>query len=166
MNASSAPAAAEDRQRSWQSLPWPMIGATVAMLAFAFALQLAAFGHGAGTAISDLPRVLLHRGIGPGSLPYVDHAIEYPAGAGILLYLATLIAHGPLGALADHRARIDGAVRPDHRRARAAVRPAAWRWAIGAPVFLYAFQNWDVFAVAAARRATSRTSSGRMVGPG
>jgi uncharacterized membrane protein len=25
----------------------------------------------------------------------------------------------------------------------------AWRWAIGVPVFLYAFQNWDVFAVAA-----------------
>ncbi len=25
----------------------------------------------------------------------------------------------------------------------------AWRWALGAPVLLYAFQNWDVFAIAA-----------------
>jgi hypothetical protein len=59
-------------------LPWPMIGATVALLAGAFALQLAAYGHGAGSAISDLPRVLVNRGIGPGSLPYIDRVIEYP----------------------------------------------------------------------------------------
>ena len=25
----------------------------------------------------------------------------------------------------------------------------AWRWALGTPLLLFAFQNWDVFAVAA-----------------
>jgi hypothetical protein len=149
MNGSSAPAVAEERQRSRHALPWPMIGATVAMLAVAFALQLVTLGHGAGTAISDLPRVLLHRGIGPGSLPYIDRAIEYPAGSGILLYLATLIAPGPLGALAITALAATVLCALITVALERRFGPRAWRWAIGAPVFLYAFQNWDVFAVAA-----------------
>jgi uncharacterized membrane protein len=126
-----------------------MIGATVAVLAAAFALQLAAYGNGASTAISDLPRVLLHRGIGPGSLPYIDRVIEYPVGSGILLYLATLISPGPLGALATTAATATVLCVAITVVLERRFGSRAWRWAIGAPVFLYAFQNWDVFAVAA-----------------
>ncbi len=126
-----------------------MIGATVAVLAAAFALQLAAYGNGAGTAISDLPRVLLHRGIGPGSLPYIDRVIEYPVGSGILLYLVTLITPGPLGALATTAVAATVLCVAITVVLERRFGSGAWRWAIGAPVFLYAFQNWDVFAVAA-----------------
>jgi uncharacterized membrane protein len=132
-----------------RTLPWPMIGATVALLAAAFALQLAAYGHGATSAISDLPRVLVNRGIGPGSLPYVDRVIEYPVGSGILLFLATLIAPGPLGALAVTAVASSALCVAITVALQRRFGARAWRWALGAPVFLYAFQNWDVFAVAA-----------------
>src|SRR5262245_44412915 len=52
----------------------PMVVATAMLLAAGFALQLAFFARGGHVAISDLPRVLLHRGIGPGAFPYVDRA--------------------------------------------------------------------------------------------
>src|SRR5205823_8108298 len=79
---------------------YSMIGASVAVLAAGFALQLAMYSHGGHVALSDLPRVLLHRGIGPGALPYIDRVLEYPVGSGVLLYLASVVGSGPLGALA------------------------------------------------------------------
>jgi uncharacterized membrane protein len=126
-----------------------MIGATVAVLAAGFALQLAVYAHGGHTALSDLPRVVLHRGIGPGGLPYIDRVLEYPVGSGILLYLAAVIAPGPFGVLAITAAAsatlcVTITVALERRFGA-----RAWRWAVGAPVFLYAFQNWDVFAIAA-----------------
>ena len=131
------------------SVPAGMIAATLAVLAGALALQLAVYAHGGQTSLSDVPRVLVHRGIGPGRIPYVDRAIEYPVGSGILLYLATVIAPGPLGALAVTGAAASalcvGITIALERRCGA----RAWRWAIGSPVLLFAFQNWDLFAIAA-----------------
>ena len=130
-------------------LPWPMIGATVALLAGAFALQLVAYGDGVGTAISDIPRVLVHRGVGPGTLPYIDRVLEYPVGSGILLYLATLVARSPLGTLAATAVASSALCIAITVALERRFGARAWRWAIGAPLFLYAFQNWDVFAIAA-----------------
>jgi uncharacterized membrane protein len=126
-----------------------MLAATVAVLVAGFALQLAFYGHGGHQALSDLPRVLLHRGIGPREFPYVDRVIEYPVGAGLLLYVATLLAPGSLGAFAVTAiasAALCVAITVVLER-RCGAR--AWRWAIGMPVLLFAFQNWDVFAIAA-----------------
>jgi uncharacterized membrane protein len=126
-----------------------MVLATVAVLAVALVVQLVFYRDGGHSALSDLPRVFLHRGVGPGSLPYVDRVIEYPVGSGFLLYLAALISPGPLGVLlvtALASAALCVAItvvferRFGHR---------AWCWALGVPVLLYAFQNWDVFAIAA-----------------
>ena len=69
-----------------QALPWSMIGATVSVLAAGFVLQLLLYGNG-HTAVTDIPRVLMGRGIGPGHVPYLDRVLEYPVGAGLLLSL-------------------------------------------------------------------------------
>jgi uncharacterized membrane protein len=126
-----------------------MVGGSVAVLAAGFALQLAMYSHGGHVALSDLPRVLVHRHIGPGALPYIDRVLEYPVGSGVLLYVASVVSSGPLGALAVTAAAAAAlwvALTVALERRFGA---RAWRWAIGVPVFLYAFQNWDVFAVAA-----------------
>lgn len=130
-------------------LPLAMMSATTGLLVLAFALQLAVYGHGGHVALSDLPRVLLHRQIGPHAVPYLDRALEYPVGSGLLLYVAVLVAPQPLGAFfvtAVVAAGLCIAITVVLER-RCGAR--AWRWALGMPVFLYAFQNWDVFAVAA-----------------
>jgi len=126
-----------------------MIVATVSVLAAGFVLQLLAYDKGGHNALSDIPRVVLSRGIGPGHVPYLDRVIEYPVGAGLLLYVASLVAPGPLGTLvvtALASAAVCVAITIALER-RFGVR--AWRWAVGAPLFLYAFQNWDVFALGA-----------------
>lgn len=125
-----------------------MAATTTALLLAGLALQLAVYGHGGHTAISDLPRVYLHRGMGPGVVPYVDRVLEYPVGAGLLMYLAALVAPSPLGVLlvtGFGAAVLCVAITVGLER-RCGAR--AWRWAIGVPVMLYAFQNWDVYAVA------------------
>ena len=126
-----------------------MIEAVVVVLAAGLVLQLVFYGHGGHDALSDLPRVFLHRGVGPGSLPYIDRAVEYPVVSGVFLYLAALVSPTPLGvllvtALASAAVCIAITVVLEARFG-----PRAWRWAIGVPVLLYAFQNWDIFAIGA-----------------
>jgi hypothetical protein len=135
-----------DGRRRW---PVAMVVANLALLVVALLIQLALYSHGGHKALSDLPRVFLHRGVGPGSLPYIDRVIEYPVGAGMLLYLASLAAPTALGVLlvtAAGAAALSVAITVALER-RCGGR--AWRWAIGTPILLYAFQNWDVFAIAA-----------------
>jgi uncharacterized membrane protein len=70
-------------------------------------------------------------------------------GAGILLYLATVVAPTALGvltvtALAATAVCVALAVVLERRSGA-----RAWRWALGTPLLFYAFQNWDVFAIGA-----------------
>ena len=69
-----------------------MVVATFVVLLVAFGLQLLAYGNGGHRAISDLPRVFLHRGVGPGSLPYLQRPLEYPVLAGGFLWAASLVS--------------------------------------------------------------------------
>jgi uncharacterized membrane protein len=126
-----------------------MIVAGSVLLALAMTLQLVAFGRGGHDAISDLPHVFLHRGIGPGAVPYLDRVIEYPVLSGFLLYGASLVWPSPLGvllvtALAAFAVFLLVIVLLARRFG-----DRAWRWAIATPVLLYAFQNWDLFAITA-----------------
>jgi putative flippase GtrA len=126
-----------------------LVAATLATLAVALVWQLVTMSHGGHSALSDLPRVLLHRGIGPDHLPYLDRMLEYPVGSGVLLYLASVVSPTPTGvlvvtALAASAAAVAVTVllaRRDGSR--------AWRWALASPLLLFAFQNWDTFAIAA-----------------
>jgi uncharacterized membrane protein len=126
-----------------------MIAATVGILLLGFALQLLVYGDGGRSSLSDLPHLVLHRGVGPGAFPYVDRALEYPVGSGIIFYLATLVSPTPFGvlvvtAIAAALSCVAITVALERR-----VGGRAWRWAVGPPVLLFAFQNWDVFAIAA-----------------
>ncbi|MFN8025692.1 MAG: hypothetical protein U0W40_04840 [Acidimicrobiia bacterium] len=125
-----------------------MAATTTALLLAGFAIQMAVYAHGGHTAISDLPRVYLHRGMGTGVVPYVDRVLEYPVGAGLLMFVAAQVAPSALGVFAVTAlgaAALCVAITVALER-HDGVR--AWRWAIGVPVMLYAFQNWDVYAVA------------------
>ncbi len=126
-----------------------MVAATLMLLLAALALQLVFYRDGGHHSISDLPRVFLHRGIRPGVLPFVDRPVEYPVLAGVFLYLASLVWASPFGVLlvtALAASAVCVAVTLVLERRFGA---RAWRWALAAPLVLYAFQNWDVFAVAA-----------------
>src|SRR3954447_2239867 len=132
-----------------RTFPTAMVAATVAVLAGAVVLQVVVHLMEPHTALSDLPGVVAHRGIGPTAPPYLDRVLEYPVGAGILLYLASVIDPTPLGvltvtALAAGVACVATTVALERRCGA-----RAWRWALATPLLLFAFQNWDVFAVAA-----------------
>ena len=126
-----------------------MVAATICMLGVALALQLLVYGNGGHSSLSDLPGIFFHRGIRPGALPYIDRVVEYPVGSGILLYLATLVAPTPLGVLLVTALGASvlcvGITIVLERRCGT----RAWRWALATPVLLFAFQNWDMFAIAA-----------------
>ena len=119
------------------------------MLAAGFGLQLLSWSKGGRGTFGDLPKISLHRGIGPDAFPYIDRVLEYPVGAGLLLYLAALVAPGPFGVLAVTAvgsATICVVITIVLERR---VGSSAWRWAAAPLLMLYAFQNWDIFAVAA-----------------
>ncbi len=126
-----------------------MIAATLATLALALTWQLVTVRHGGHSSLSDLPRVFLHRGLAPHHLPYVDRMLEYPVGAGLLLYLAALVAPSPVGvlfvtAIGASAAAVAVTLLLERRNGA-----RAWRWALATPLLLFAFQNWDTFALAA-----------------
>lgn len=138
------------RDPSRRRFPTEMVCSTIAMLLLSYGIQVAALSHGGHSSLSDLPRVFVHRGVGPSALPYVDRVVEYPVGAGVLLYLAALVAPSPLGvltvtALAAGALCLVVTVVLERRCGG-----RAWRWAVGTPLLLFAFQNWDVFAITAA----------------
>jgi hypothetical protein len=119
------------------------------LLLAGFGLQALVYAHGGRTSISDIPHLVLSRDLTPGHWPYVDRVLEYPVLAGVLAGMAVAIRPGPFGALtvvASLAVAVAlGVTWLLHRRFDA----RAWRWAIGTPVLLYAFQNWDVFAIGA-----------------
>jgi uncharacterized membrane protein len=126
-----------------------MLAACAVVLAAAFALQMLAYAHGGHTSISDIPRLVLHRGLAPSHWPYVDRTLEYPVLAGLLLGVAVTLRPGPFGALTVV-ALVTSLVTVGVTWLLARrFGGRAWRWAIGTPLLLYAFQNWDVLAVAA-----------------
>ena len=126
-----------------------MVVATVTVLVAALGVQLVAYGHGGHSSLSDLPRVFLHRGVGPGALPYVQRPIEYPLLAGMLLYAASLVWATPLGVLIVTALAAGALCVMITMLLERRFGSRAWRWALALPVLLYAFQNWDVFAIAA-----------------
>lgn len=143
--------------------PFPtlMVVATVAMLFASYAIQVAGFGHDGHHSLSDLPRVFLHRGVGPGSLPYIDRVTEYPIGSGVLLYLAALVAPTALGVLTVTAVAAGGLCVVITVMLERRCGGRAWRWALGTPLLLFAFQNWDIFAIAATLGALLMYERGR-----
>jgi hypothetical protein len=134
------------RQRSASNA---IVATTVGILLAGLALQLVVFANGGHIALSDLPRVLLHRQITPGAPPYLSRPLEYPVLSGAMLYAADLVWPTALGAflvtaLAAGACCVFLTIRFARRFGS-----RAWRWALAIPLALFAFQNWDMFAITA-----------------
>ncbi len=127
----------------------PMLAACGAVLVASLCLQLLAFRHGGHGSISDIPRLVLARDLDPRHWPYLSRVLEYPVLAGVLLGAAVSIGSGPLGALVVTAVAAGGVALLVAFLLARRFGARAWRWALAAPVLLYAFQNWDLFAIAA-----------------
>jgi uncharacterized membrane protein len=143
-----------------------MLAACSAVLAAGFCLQLLAYAHGGHVSISDVPRLVLSRHISPGHWPVVDRAFEYPVLAGLLVGAAVTVAPGPLGALTAVAIAASAVTLGLTWLLARRFGARAWRWAIATPVLLYAFQNWDVFAIAALVAGLLAYERGRDVAAG
>ena len=148
------------------AFPRRMVLANLAVLLVGLTLQLLVYGNGGHTSLSDLPHVFLHRGVGPGALPYVDRVLEYPVGSGILLYLASLVSPTPLGVLVTTSIAAIALSLWITVELERSYGPRAWRWALGTPVLLFAFQNWDMFAIATVIGALALFAKRRSAGAG
>lgn len=124
-----------------------LLWSTAAVLVLAFAVQLA-FVLGVGRRpLSDVPNVYLLRHVGPGALPYVDRAVEYPVLIGFALYGAAAVAWSSVSvfvvtALLTGSLALVATVLLGDRAG-----PRAWRWALAPPLALYVFENWDLLAI-------------------
>lgn len=127
----------------------PMLLACGAVLVAGLCLELVAFGHGGHQSISDLPRLVLSRDVDPRHWPYLSRTLEYPVLAGVLLGVAVSIAPSPLGALLVTAVAAGGLALLVTRLLGRRFGGRTWRWALAPPLLLYAFQNWDLFAIAA-----------------
>lgn len=111
------------------------------------ALQLAVYRHGGHTALGDIPGRYFAWHLGPNALPYLDRRVEYPVVIGVVAYLTALVGRSGTSffvltammsaGLAFFMTRLLSDREPDR----------VIRWAIGLPVVLYAFHNWDLFAM-------------------
>jgi hypothetical protein len=127
----------------------PMLAACSLVLLAGFGLQVLAYGHGGHSSISDIPHLVLSHDLTPGHWPYVDRVLEYPVLAGVLLGAVVNLRVGPFGALSAVALLAGAATLAVTGMLGRRFGGRAWRWAIGTPLLLYAFQNWDVFAIAA-----------------
>ena len=139
---------AEDARRSVRLSRRGAYGATLLTLALSAGLQLAVYRHGGHTALGDVPGRFFAWRLGPSAFPYVDRQVEYPVAIGYLAYVTALVGRSASSFFAL-TGLVNGALvmlitRLLHRRAGARV----VRWALGLPVVLYAFHNWDVVALA------------------
>lgn len=126
-----------------------MVVASGAVLVVGLGLQLLTFGRGGHHSISDIPRLVLARDVDLHHWPYLSRVLEYPVLAGMLLGSAVSIGSSPLGALVVTAVAAGAVALLVTVLLARRFGGRAWRWALATPVLLYAFQNWDLFAVAA-----------------
>lgn len=146
MTASAATVVPAEAPRATVSLRWAL-GATVATLMVAAVLEAAFYGRGGHDALSDIPGRYFAWNVHPRLLPFGGHPIEYPV---VVRYATWLIAwfgrsatgfFVVTGLLGAGLALVMTAML--HRRGGNRI----WRWALGAPLALYAFHNWDLLAM-------------------
>ena len=122
-------------------------GWTAVTLVAAAALQLAVYRHGGHTALGDIPGRFFAWRLRPNAFPYIDRRVEYPVVIGYVGYATALVGRTASSFFAL-TALLSAALlllmtRLLYDRGGARV----WRWALGVPVVLYAFHNWDIFAM-------------------
>jgi uncharacterized membrane protein len=126
-----------------------MVGCCGALLIIALGLQLVLYHHGGHQSVSDIPRIVLGRHFERGTVPYIDRLVEYPVLAGGLLAVAVSVWPSPSGALVVTAVGAGSVALVVTVLLGRRFGTRAWRWALAPPLVLYAFQNWDVFAIGA-----------------
>jgi uncharacterized membrane protein len=130
------------------SEPARVARATFFVLAAVFGVEVLLGMHlGWAHALSDVPRVEIARRVTAAHLPYLARPVEYPVLVGFGLLAAAAVAPGSFGVFTVTAiAGVGAAVVIAALIARVpGARP--WRWVLGFPLALYAFQNWDLFAL-------------------
>lgn len=115
---------------------------------------------------NDIQPLFIFRGVADGLLPYIDARYEYPVLTGVFMDLVGRLLRGlgPLLGTPDtnenylHLTAL--ALAPFAFTVTLALRKRVTRdrlfmWAVGTPLVLYAFHNWDLIAVALAAIAIS-----------
>ncbi len=124
--------------------------ATFGTLVVAALLEAAVYAPGGHTALSDIPGRFIAWNVHPSLLPYRGRPIEYPVVIGYLEWLtgwlgrsagSFFVANGVISAVL---ALLITAMLRERGGDR------IWRWALGIPLALYAFHNWDLVAMAPA----------------
>lgn len=120
---------------------------TALTLVTSAALQLAVYRHGGHTALGDIPGRYFAWHLGPHALPYLDRRVEYPVVIGVVAYLTALVGRSATTFFALTALMSAGLAFLMTRLLFARAPAQAIRWVIGLPVLLYAFHNWDLFAM-------------------
>jgi uncharacterized membrane protein len=120
---------------------------TLGLLAVALVGEIAVGGRSQHHALSDVAGRLIAHHIHAGALPYVGWRTEYPVVVGLAQWVASWFGGTPLGFLVATSAFSAVLAVVLIRMLIRAGGVAVWH-AILAPAFvLYAFHNWDLFAV-------------------
>ena len=125
-------------------------GATVLTLALSAGLQLAIYRHGGHTTLGDIPGRFFAWRLRPGVFPYVDRNVEYPVVIGYLAYVTALVGRTAASFFALTALLNAAAVLLITRLLYSRAGSRITRWALGLPVLLYAFHNWDAIALVTA----------------
>lgn len=120
---------------------------TALTLVASAALQLAVYRHGGHTALGDIPGRYFAWHLGPHALPYLDRRVEYPVVIGMVAYLTAIVGRSATTFFVL-TALMSAGLAFVMTRLLSSLAPArVLRWVIGLPVLLYAFHNWDLFAM-------------------
>lgn len=122
-------------------------GFTALTLLGSAALQLAIYRHGGHTALGDIPGRYFAWRLRPDAFPYIDRQVEYPVVIGYVGYLTALVGRTASSFFALTALMSAGLVFVMTGLLRSHPTTRLSRWVLGLPVLLYAFHNWDLFAM-------------------
>ncbi len=122
-------------------------GLTALTLVGSAVLQLAVYRNGGHDALGDIPGRFFAWRLRPDALPYLDRPVEYPAVIGAVGYLTALVGRTATSFFALTALMSAGLAFFMTRLLHSHAPDRILRWAAGLPVLLYAFHNWDLFAM-------------------
>jgi uncharacterized membrane protein len=121
--------------------------ATVGTLGAAALLELAFYGHGGHDALSDIPGRFYFWHVHPSWLPYENRPIEYPVVIGYVTWMTAWLGRGATDFFVANAVLSVALALAMTVILYARGSERIWRWAVGVPLALYAFHNWDLLAM-------------------
>ena len=123
------------------------LGATCVTLVAAAILEAAFYGHRGHDALSDIPGRFFAWHVHPSLLPYHFHPIEYPVVVGYASWVIAWFGRTGTGFFVATGLTSAGLALVMTAMLLPRAGNRIWRWALGLPLALYAFHNWDLLAM-------------------